>query len=205
MVGCHKLSVGCPPIPISSGVIAKVEREEREAEMALRKARGLLTVEEGGGEEGGMGGVGTSMETGADAAGTGKKKGGKKKNKDLPENIKTKLTNQTAAALSGIKYKSWMIAGGASGGGGDLRVVPGGKRKGIEDAARGGGMSGGAGGGGANPMTTPIVSSKGMRIGRLMTQKEMRRVMVKGALFAMDNDPELRKEAILHKWWANIK
>ncbi|KAI8806086.1 transcription initiation factor TFIID component TAF4 family-domain-containing protein [Cladochytrium replicatum] len=194
------------------GVLARVEKEEREAEMALRKARGLLTEEEGGGEEsginggsGGLGGIGTSVESGADATGTGKKKGGRKKNKDLPENIKTKLTNQTAAALSGIKYKSWMIAGGATGGGGDLRVVPGGKKRGNDQAGGGGsgGMSGA--GGGANPMSTPIVSSKGMRIGRLMTQKEMRRVTVKDALFAMEKDRELRKDAILYKWLANIK
>ncbi|KAJ1551117.1 hypothetical protein HK096_003050 [Nowakowskiella sp. JEL0078] len=160
----------------------------------------------------------------------GKKKGRKsKKDKDVPESIKAKIVNQTALKIAGGKMKSWMFGGSAGfGGGSGDKVVPVKikKKDTDEDLDTGTGdemsasLSYSAGVASSNrigevlitgtkpegnTMTTSIVSSKGERLGRIMTQKEMKRVGVKDILFTLERDRALRRGKTIYKWMANLK
>jgi hypothetical protein len=108
----------------------------------------------------------------------------------MPEEVKTKLVNQTAFKAAGGRLKSWMIPGGAT-------APPGPKEPGIK----------------AVPVkkAAPHYEPKGatkkgkeIKLNRPMTHKELRRVILKDALLCLDKEKGISQK-LKTKWWLNIK
>ena len=120
----------------------------------------------------------------------------KKKKVAMPEEVKTKLVNQTAFKAAGGRLKSWMIPGGGAGSG---TPSVGGSKK--ESGLK------------AVPVkkTVPHYEPKGFtskgketKLNRPMTHKELRRVILKDALLCMDKERGISQN-VKTKWWMNIK
>lgn len=104
-----------------------------------------------------------------------KKKGPKR---DLPESAKAKIVNTAALRAAGGTVKSWMLPPSAT-----PSAAP------------------------AKPtrLTTTdgiTTGSTGMRAARVKGNK---RIVLKDALFVMENTRSLRRSPVIYKWYANIK
>jgi hypothetical protein len=200
--------------------LLEIEREEKELEIALRAGRS---------EDGGLDMVldedkPKEKSQGEDMTEEMQKKG-KKSKVDMPEEVKTRLANEAAMKAAGGPMKSWMLADSSSGMAGGIKVVPKKKKMAefVEDTESKMGV----------PLSFSITTTKNpqkpqlaqkktvqtvlkapvgidqdgetIRLLRPMTQKEMRRIILKDALFCIDKDPMLRKSSLLYKWNANIK
>lgn len=118
------------------------------------------------------------------------------KSMPVPDNVKAKLVNATALKAAGGTLKSWMMPDASKGSIG-FKVAS--KAK-TYPAAK------------AVSRTTfrepPIAvdsKSKIIDLCRKMTLKETRRVILKDALYCLEQDKTLRKSTMLYKWATFIK
>ncbi|KAH9252894.1 hypothetical protein BASA81_009197 [Batrachochytrium salamandrivorans] len=122
--------------------------------------------------------------------------------RDMPEAIKNKNINKTALMAAGGALKSWMLPNAGvplRSDGANLHVV---------SVTAGAGGSGGAAGG------TNVAEGGGDRAfgrtarvgpGTATVHRASKRIMLKDALFSLEQQPTLRNSALLYKWLSNVK
>jgi hypothetical protein len=196
-----------------------IERHERDKERRERQRRGEEEEGRGDGKDG-------------DGKGTSKRKKNKTvKNKDVPDAVKQRITNETAlraAGGSGKKY-SWMTQssndewrasslhfhkssssqskGGDSGNGkGDKKLGDEGGKGFNSKRSFGASKSGKSGSSllkrkddNSQGRTGSSKSRNALR--RTISQKDMYRVILKDAIFTLENDKYYKRSNLLYKWY----
>ncbi|KAJ8327099.1 hypothetical protein O5D80_004517 [Batrachochytrium dendrobatidis] len=117
--------------------------------------------------------------------------------RDMPEAIKNKNINKTALMAAGGALKSWMLPNASASSRSD----------GIRVASVTTGVSGtisntGESAGGVGDASDNTARSG---IGAATVHRASKRIMLKDALFSLEQKPMLRKSALLYKWLANVK
>ncbi|KAL6632704.1 transcription initiation factor TFIID component TAF4 family-domain-containing protein [Neocallimastix sp. 'constans'] len=196
-----------------------IERHERDKERRERQRRGEEEEGRGDGKDG-------------DGKGTSKRKKNKTvKNKDVPDAVKQRITNETAlraAGGSGKKY-SWMTqssndewrasslhfhkSSSSQSKGGDSGNGKGDKKLGDEggkgfDSKRSFGASK-SGKSGSSLLKRKDDNSQGRTgssksrnaLRRTISQKDMYRVILKDAIFTLENDKYYKRSNLLYKWY----
>lgn len=196
--------------------IVSIEALEKSMEKEIRAERGYASVAAGGeeGEEGDGEGGGLGALVHDDPKAKKKKKSAKAAERDVSDTVKARLVNTVALRAVGGLTKSWMLPSGSASISDKTRLGPAPKKK--ADAAAAGRNSnehgvgdegtaaraGRASIGGVIDYSKPLTLESDMdeKVMRPMTQKEMRKISLRDALYSMEQDVSTCNSKIVQKY-----